>query len=128
MCEVLPVPAFGPDEAAVAERQRVADVRPHLCLEGGLQLLRYGWAGYEQPHLGVDRGRARIEVERADEATGVIDEEGLGMEARSARAEERGPAAPWLRLHFVELDTSGKQGAAIAGIGAMHCDDVGCGQ
>ena len=51
-------------------------------IKGVMHRLRHFRAIDQQPHFRIQRGRARIEVERPDEHTCTIHGKGLGMQGR----------------------------------------------
>src|SRR6186713_2543884 len=80
---VLPAytPAAEHHLVAALGRGFLCEDRLHLTCERGML--------EQNAHFRVDRRRARIEVERADEAVQTVDDEGLGVQARAARAKQR---------------------------------------
>src|SRR5215217_3663025 len=57
-------------------------IRGNPTLKGGIDLLCQGRTLDHKAQFGVELGRPRIEVERADEDPSMIYRKGLGMQAR----------------------------------------------
>ena len=68
----------------------------------------------QHTHFSVQVGRARVQVEGADEAAAVIDQECLGVQARAAAAEHAGIAGLSLCLQLVQVDAGFQQRHAVA--------------
>ncbi len=73
----------------------------------------------QHAHFGIEVGRTRVEVERTDETTTVIDHECLGVQAGPAAAEQAGIQLA-VCLQFVQLHAGLQQRHAVAHVAAVY--------
>src|SRR5690625_2599123 len=79
---------FQPLQPLARSQLHFVGLRRHLVGKQVFQLAGQGFAGNQQSHLGVEPGRARVEIERADEQAPAVYRESFGVQA-GAGAERR---------------------------------------
>ena len=114
-----------PAQRAVGQLQPIAGLRRSFELEAPAQFGDQPPVLEDDPHLGIERDRARVEIERPDEAGPIVDGEGLGMKAGALRTEHGDVRLASERLQLEQLHAVAQQPATVSGIGAVNRRDIG---
>ena len=114
--------------AAVQPLQRAVRAALHLVAQRRrgqsqvflAQVVGQRGIGEQHAHFGIEVGRARVDVERADEAALAVDHERLGVQAGTAAAEQALGELRAVAADFEQVHAAVQQSSAVALVTAVH--------